>query len=430
MTSGLLGGSTSTRELGERAEAMINALAAISAEEGALTRLFLTAEHAQANALVGAWMEAAGLSVRMDAAGSMRGSLPPGKAGRSANKVLLIGSHIDTVINAGRYDGNFGVVAGILALELLKARGIALPFGVDILAFGDEEGVRFPVTLTSSAVAAGIFDPDTLAAKDDQGISLREAFTAFGCDVEQLSRDAYQRAAVLGYLEVHIEQGPVLEAANEPLGVVTAIASQSRHRIRIRGEAGHAGTVPMAMRHDALAAAAALIVAAETVARQDQRNGLVATVGRVEVMPNAANVIPAEVRLSLDVRAADDQARENAAQAITLAARDIGKQRQVTVDIETVLEKPVAHCAPRLQNAIAAGIAKVQEAPPRSLMSGAGHDGLSMVHVGDFGMIFVRCRAGISHNPDEWVAIDDMGAAVEALAATIEELARQESATI
>ncbi len=416
-----------SREIGARALQMIDQLAAISADEGALTRLYLTPEHRRAAEMVSGWMAGAGLNVRMDAAGTVRGALPPGRSGKSSNKALLIGSHIDTVIDAGRFDGNLGVIVGILAVEQLKARGIALPFGLELLAFGDEEGVRFPVTLTSSAVAAGVFDPKALDAVDEKGISLREALVAFGGDPDRLRQEAYQRPAVLGYLEVHIEQGPVLERAGEPLGVVTAIASQSRHRIRIRGEAGHAGTVPMDMRHDALTAAAEIMLTVEAIARKGKKHALVATVGHVEVMPGASNVIPADVRFSLDVRAASDEARKAAVEEITLFARRIDKRRQVVVGVETVLEKGVASCAPRLMKAIAAGVGAVQGKPARSLMSGAGHDGQSMVHLGDFGMIFVRCRAGISHNPNEWVSVDDMGAAVEGLMATIEELARQES---
>lgn len=420
-------GVPSTRELGARAQRMIDALAAISADPDRLTRLYLTPEHRRAADLVGEWMTAAGLATRLDAAGTMRGALPPGRSGKSANKALLIGSHIDTVIDAGRYDGNLGVVAGILAVEVLKARGIQLPFGLEILAFGDEEGVRFPVTLTSSAVAAGVFDPSALNAADEAGTTLGEALKAFGTDPARLSGEAYDRPGVLGYLEVHIEQGPVLEASNEPLGVVSAIASQSRHRVRIRGEAGHAGTVPMAMRHDALTAAAEIILEIEATARKGKKHSLVATVGHVEVMPGASNVIPADVRFSVDVRAADDAARKAAVETISNFARKIDRRRHVVVGFETVMEKPVARCAPRLQKAIGAAVSAVQGKPARSLMSGAGHDGQSMVQLTDFGMIFVRCRAGISHNPLESVTIDDMGAAVEALVGTIVELARQES---
>ncbi|SHF91314.1 allantoate deiminase [Kaistia soli DSM 19436] len=421
-------GRLTTRQIGERAQAMIDALSVISADEDALTRLYLTPEHRHAAEMVSGWMEAAGLSARMDAAGTVRGAMPPAATGRNSNKVLLIGSHIDTVIDAGRFDGNLGVIVGILAVEQLRARGIALPFGLEVLAFGDEEGVRFPVTLTSSAVAAGVFDTKALDVADEKGVTLREALIAFGGDPERLRQEAYQRPAVLGYLEVHIEQGPVLERAGEPLGVVTAIASQSRHRIRIRGEAGHAGTVPMEMRHDALMAAAEIMLMVEAIARKGKKHALVATVGHVEVMPGASNVIPADVRFSLDVRAATDEARKAAVEEITLFARKIDKRRHVVVGVETMMEKGVATCAPRLTKAIAAGVGAVQGKPARSLMSGAGHDGQSMVQLGDFGMIFVRCRAGISHNPNEWVSIDDMGVAVEALVATIEELGRQERA--
>ncbi|BCP53555.1 Zn-dependent hydrolase [Kaistia sp. 32K] len=418
-----------TRATGARAQQMIDALAAISASPDNLTRLYLTPEHKRAAELVGEWMREAGLSVRMDASGSMRGSLPPGKAGRSGNKSLLIGSHIDTVIDAGRYDGNFGVVAALLAVEALKARGVALPFGLEILAFGDEEGVRFPITLTSSAIAAGVFETATLDQTDRAGITMREAITAFGLDPETVAEEAYPADSVLGYLEVHIEQGPVLERTNAPLGVVTAIASQSRHHIRIRGEAGHAGTVPMPMRRDALAAAAELLVAMEAIGRKDRKNALVVTVGQLDVMPGASNVIPSEVRLTLDVRAATDEARRDAVAAIISQARKIEAVRQVALSFDTYLEKPFAPCGARLTAAIETATSEVMGKPAQKLLSGAGHDGLSMAHLCEYGMIFVRCRGGISHNPAEFVTEDDMGVAVEALVGTILELARQEEAT-
>jgi len=417
------------RATGARAQRMIDALAAISASPDNLTRLYLTPEHKRAAELVGDWMRAAGLSVRMDASGSMRGSLPAGRAGRSGNKSLLIGSHIDTVIDAGRYDGNFGVVAGLLAIEALKSRGVALPFGIELLAFGDEEGVRFPVTLTSSAIAAGIFAPATLDQTDRAGVTMRDALTAFGGDPSAVAKEAYAADSVLGYLEVHIEQGPVLERTNAPLGVVTAIASQSRHHIRIRGEAGHAGTVPMPMRRDALAAAAELLVGIEAIGRKDRKNALVATVGQLDVLPGASNVIPSEVRLTLDVRAATDDARREAVAAILSQARKIEAVRQVSLSFDTYLEKPFAPCGPRLTAAIEAATSQVMGKPAQRLLSGAGHDGLSMAHLCEYGMIFVRCRGGVSHNPAEFVTEADMGAAVEALVETILELARQEEAT-
>jgi allantoate deiminase len=420
--------ATALRAAGMRAQEMIDALAAISSDEGRLTRLYLTPEHKRAAERVGSWMEAAGLSVRMDAAGTMRGALPPGRPGPGSNRSLLIGSHIDTVIDGGRYDGNLGVVVGLLAIETLKARGEALPFGIELLAFGDEEGVRYPVTLTSSAVAAGVFDQAALDQTDRAGVSLRDALTAFGGRPEALAAEAYPADSVLGYIEVHIEQGPVLERTSAPLGVVTAIASQSRHRIRIKGEAGHAGTVPMPMRRDALVAASELIVGIEAIARKDRRNSLVATVGEIEALPGASNVIPAEVRLSLDVRAATDEARREAVSAILSLARKTEAVRQVSLTFETVLEKPVAPCGPRMRAAIQEGASRVMGKPAQELLSGAGHDGLSMVHLCEFGMMFVRCRGGISHNPAEFVTVDDMGAAVEGLVETILALARQEDA--
>lgn len=420
--------ATAIRAAGTRAQEMIDALAAISADGDRLTRLYLTPEHKRAAELVGTWMEQAGLSVRMDAAGTMRGSLPPGRPGPSGNKSLLIGSHIDTVIDGGRYDGNLGVVVGLLAIEALKARGEALPFGIELLAFGDEEGVRYPITLTSSAVAAGVFDPAALDQADRSGVTMREALTAFGGKPEALAGEAYQADSVLGYLEVHIEQGPVLERTGAPLGVVTAIASQSRHRIRIKGEAGHAGTVPMPMRRDALVAASELMVGIEAIARKDRKNSLVATVGEIEALPGASNVIPAEVRLSLDVRAASDDARRDAVAAILSFARKTEAVRQVALTFETVLEKPVATCGPRMMAAIQEGASRVMGKPAQELLSGAGHDGLSMAHLCEYGMMFVRCRGGISHNPAEFVTVDDMGAAVEGLVEAILALARQEEA--
>ena len=408
-----------TLPLDERAQAMIDALATISAAPDKLTRLFLSPEHKRAAVLVGEWMRRAGLTVRMDAVGTMHGLLPAGSDGPHARKRLLVGSHLDTVVDGGRFDGNLGVVAGIVAAEEIRARGIHLPFALEVLAFGDEEGVRFPKTLISSSAIAGTVDASVLDLVDAGGMTMRDALAEFGADGEHLTGEAYPRADVLGYLEVHIEQGPVLEQANEPLGVVSAIASQGRYRFSVRGEAGHAGTVPMAVRHDALAAAAEMVLAIEQVARKGVKSSLVATVGEMRVSPGAGNVIPGNVAFSLDLRAADDAARIAAAAEIRAATRHIGARRGVVVGIETVHEKPVATCAPRLREAIAGAIVSVTGVKPRELMSGAGHDGQAMVHLTDIGMIFVRCRAGISHNPLEFVTIADVGLSVEALIRTI-----------
>jgi allantoate deiminase len=419
---------TETRALGERAAAMIDALAAITAEPGKLTRLYLTPEHKRAALLVGEWMERAGLTVRMDAAGTMHGLRPAGRDGPHEGQRLLVGSHIDTVVDAGRFDGNLGVVVGILAAEELHRRGIALPFGLEVLAFGDEEGVRFPKTLTSSSAIAGSVDASLLDMADANGVTLRQALTDFGCEPDRLTAEAYRREDVLGYLEVHIEQGPVLEQAGEALGVVTAIASQARGRIHVTGMAGHAGTVPMAMRRDALAGAAEIISAVEEVARKGVAASLVATVGELRVSPGASNVIPGSVEFSLDVRAADDASRKGATTDIETRAKAIAARRNLTVAVDIMHQKPVTAASATIAAAITAGIANVTQSQPRRLMSGAGHDGQAMIQLTEIGMIFVRCRAGISHNPLEYVTNDDMGVAVEALVQTIIKLAGDDSA--
>ena len=418
-----------TPGLGQRAQDMIDALAEISADPDRLTRVFLSPEHRRAAMLVGEWMRKAGMTVRMDAAGTMHGLMPAAAVGPMAQKRLLIGSHIDTVVDAGRYDGNLGVVAGILAVEEIARRGIKLPFAVEVLAFGDEEGVRYPKTLMSSSALAGTLDPSVLEMTDAEGMTMRNALAEFGGDPDHILTEGYQPGHVLGYLEVHIEQGPVLEQANEPLGVVTAIASQGRYRMHVRGEAGHAGTVPMDVRHDALVAAAEIIGLIEEVGRKGKHASLVATVGEIRAMPGASNVIPGACEMSLDVRAADDETRIDAAAEIRIRARQIGARRGCVVGIETMHEKPVAMAAPRFRRAMAAAIEEVTGHKAHEMMSGAGHDGQAMVHLTEIGMIFVRCRAGISHNPLEFVTVSDLEASVEALTRTLVHIARDPPGT-
>jgi allantoate deiminase len=397
---------------------MIDVLASISAEPDRLTRLYLTPEHKRAADVVAEWMRGAGLTVRMDAAGTVHGLLSAGGGRRR----LLVGSHIDTVIDAGRYDGNLGVVAGIIAADQIRTRSIALPFDLEVLAFGDEEGVRFPKTLFGSSIIAGALDPAMLDLVDADGVKFGDALLAFGGDPEGAPREAYRREDVVGYIELHIEQGPVLDAAGEPLGVVSAIASQGRYRLQVEGEAGHAGTVPMALRKDALAAAAEAVSLVEAVARRGAADSLVGTVGEIRVSPGASNVIPGAVSLSLDLRAASDAARISAAAEIKVELAEIAARRGVGITMNTVLEKPVAVCAPVLRHAMSRAIADVTGRAPRELMSGAGHDGQAMIHLTDIGMLFVRCRGGISHNPAEFVSVEDQGTAVEALVRTIENL--------
>jgi allantoate deiminase len=369
-------------------------------------------------------MREAGMDVAVDALGTVRGSLPPGRPGPLSNRRLLVGSHIDTVVDAGRYDGTLGVVAGILAVQDLTARGVRLPFGLDLLAFGDEEGVRFPTTLLSSSAVAGGFRAASLSASDADGVTVADALAGFGCDPAGAPSAAYAPGDVLGYLEVHIEQGPVLERDGLPLGVVTSIAGQSRFRVEVGGEAGHAGTVPMAFRRDALVAASEMILAVEEVARAGRDDELVATVGRISVEPGAVNVIPSRVSFTLDVRAASDPPRIAAIAAIRERFRAVADRRHANLAVERYHETATTPCAPSLQEALATGVAAVGS-PVRRLTSGAGHDGHAMHALTGIGMLFVRCRGGISHNPNEYAEPADMGLAVAALIAAIETIAKR-----
>ena len=395
-------------DLGNRAETMIDALSVISAEPTRLVRRFLTPEHRRAADLVAVWMREAKLAVTEDALGTLRGHL----AGASPKR-LLIGSHIDTVVDAGRYDGIFGVVAGILAARHVARSGVPLPFSLDVLAFGDEEGSRFPTTLASSAAAAGIFDPARCAQVAIDGVTLDAAIRAYGKNPDHVAAAAYKRADVLAYVETHIEQGPVLEAGHQPLGVVTVIAGQTYLTVEFSGEAGHAGTVPMRLRRDALAGASEMVLFAERVARE-YRGEVVATVGRMTMTPNAANVIPANVTFTLDLRTTSDETRNEVADRFRAEARGVAERRELGLAITQTRDTPTTPCDIRLQDRFAQAAEALGFKAPR-LPSGAGHDGQAMSKLCPVGMLFVRCRGGISHNPAEYASPNDMGIAVAAL---------------
>ena len=407
--------------LGQRAEAMIRQLAAITSEPGRITRLFLSPEHRRAADLVASWMQEAGLVVSEDALGTVRGRLPSSaeKSGANAARRLLIGSHIDTVINAGAYDGNLGVVAGIIAADIIRQRHGAMPFGIDVLAFGDEEGSRFRSTLSSSKAVAGRFDPSTLSEQDAAGITLEEALRSFGKDPAAIASAAYAAGEASAYLEVHIEQGPVLEAGDEPLGVVTAIAGQTRLTVAVGGVAGHAGTVPMRMRQDALLGAAEMALAVEAEAFAGAADEMVGTVARIDEWPGASNVIPAFVEFAVDLRSRTDAMRRAAEDRLRATFAAIADRRRLELSVTRNHEADAAPCDDRLQACLAAGAATLDLAPPR-LPSGAGHDGQAIRHLCPIGMLFVRCRGGISHNPAEFASVPDMGRAIAALIGAIE----------
>jgi hydantoinase/carbamoylase family amidase len=380
-------------------------LATLSDEPGGLTRLFLSPAHEAAAAMVQGFMREAGLDASVDAIGNVVGRTRHAPADAP---VLLLGSHIDTVRNAGWYDGNFGVLA---AIEAVRAVG-PLPYNVEIIAFGDEEGVRFPATLAGSRAVAGRFDPATLALRDEAGTSLAEALRDFGCDPDGISAVARRPDRVCAYVELHIEQGPVLEARDLPLGIVTAINGANRLSITVTGAAGHAGTVPMALRHDALTAAAEMILAIEELALRQP--DLVATVGRLAVLPGAPNSIPGSVTFSVDIRAPEDAVRTAALSGISARLESIAAGRAVALSINRTHDAAATPCAPWLQAQFAEAIGQLGISPFH-LPSGAGHDAMAVASLCPVGMLFVRCKGGISHTPEESITAEDAALAVAAL---------------
>ena len=377
------------------------ALAKLSELDGGLTRVYLSDEQRRANVLVLGWMREAGMSARLDAAGNCVGRYEGERPGLPA---LVLGSHLDTVRDAGRYDGMLGVIAGIECVHALDARGRRLPFAVEVIGFADEEGTRFNATLLGSRAVAGTFRREVLDAVDRQGISMREALRRFDLDPERIGEAAKRREDVLAYAELHIEQGPVLEAEGLPVGVVTAINGANRYAVEIDGMAGHAGTVPMTLRQDAMAAAAECVLAVERRAAAEPE--LVGTVGKLECLPGAVNVVPGKVRFTIDVRSPRDGSRLAAAADLVREMQAICDRRGVSVTIAKTHEGKTAPCAGWLQAQIGEAIA-AEGLPVRKLPSGAGHDGMAMIDLADIGMLFVRCEKGISHNPAEAITLAD-----------------------
>ncbi|MGA1674797.1 MAG: allantoate amidohydrolase [Pseudomonadales bacterium] len=391
-------------------------LAGISALPSGISRAFLTREHREANDLVASWMEAAGMCVREDGAGSVIGRF---MAERADAPVLVIGSHLDSVPNAGRYDGTLGVLLGIAAVERLRVLGRNLPFHVDVVGFGDEEGVRFGATLLSSRAMAGGWSDDWLALVDEQGSSLEQALRDFGLDPRAVDAASRSRNALAGYLEVHIEQGPVLEQKGLPVGLVTAIAGTRRLLVTIRGQAGHAGTVPMSLRQDALVGAAKGVALLEATA---VAYGVTATVGRLTCKPGGVNVIPGEVEFTIDIRASDDGLRDTALSAFLEQLNQICAERTLELETKVMHEAPATPCSDWLQDELGKAIADHGLEVLR-LVSGAGHDAMAMAAACPVAMLFVRCKGGISHNPAESVDVADVTLALSVLVSAVERLA-------
>jgi allantoate deiminase len=393
-------------------------LAAVSEDEGRLTRRFATPAMARANALVGGWMAAAGLAVRVDAAGNLVGRLAGGdpQAG-----TLLLGSHLDSVRDAGAFDGPLGVLAALACVERLRAEGVTLPFAVDILGFSDEEGLRYGTAYLGSRAVAGSFDPVLLDLVDEDGVALGAALRDFGGAPESIAGASRRGERLLGYCELHIEQGPVLEGRDVAVGVVSAIAGATRAEVEFTGRAGHAGTVPMDARRDAACAAAEWVLAVEAAARGEP--GLVATVGRLEARPGAPNVVPGTAVASLDVRHADDGVRDAAVAALRAQAQRIGAGRGVEVAWRAVMSAPAVAADPALTEALAAAVA-ARGLPVVRLASGAGHDAVALSELTGVAMLFVRCAGGISHHPDESVDEADVAVALDVLHGFLHALAR------
>jgi beta-ureidopropionase / N-carbamoyl-L-amino-acid hydrolase len=388
--------------LGDAVIAMAEELATLSQDGGALTCTYLTPAHRATAARIRDFMMAAGLGAHIDAVGNVVGVL----AGGAGPKRVLTGSHYDTVINAGKYDGRLGILLPIAVAGSLRRAGQTLPYALEIIAFAEEEGVRFKSTFLGSRAVAGRFDLRDLGSVDAAGCVLSDALRAAGHDVAAIPAIARDASQVACFVEVHIEQGPVLLEAAEPLGVVTDIAGSIRSAVSVEGLSGHAGTVPMTLRRDAAAAAAEMVLAVE--ARCREHPGLVGTVGKLDVPGGAVNVIPGRCEFSIDIRSGNDALRDAAATDIDTALGAIAARRRVKVHQRRVLEAPSVPCAPALQDAWGASIERITGRPALRLPSGAGHDAMMMASLTQVGMLFVRCgNGGISHHPDEALTAAD-----------------------
>ena len=395
---------------GQALEARINALAKLSENPDNLTRIYLTNTHAQAIALVGRWMREAGMTTRVDGTGSLRGFYP---CADPQAKTLVLGSHIDTVRDAGKYDGSLGILTAIAVLDSLNRQNIKLPFALQVAAFGDEEGVRFPSTLAGSRALAGRFSVASLDETDADGVTRRAALQNFGADPSAISKETLDPDQTLGYIEVHIEQGPVLEAKGAPLGIVTAINGASRGYIHIQGMTGHAGTLPMSMRRDALCTAAEIALGIETIAQSEP--DLVATIGQIEVPGGAINVVPGAVKLSIDLRAPLDAQRHRAVQKIEAAIAEITARRGTKAVLDLSYDALAAPCDAALMQRFAKALHERRALPVHHLPSGAGHDAMAFRGRIPIAMLFVRSKDGISHNPAEYSSPQDIGLAAQIL---------------
>lgn len=386
-------------------------------ESGGVTRLSFTEEERAAKDLVASYMEEAGLAVREDVVGNLfgrrEGSDPDAPA-------VLIGSHVDSVYDGGNFDGPLGVLSGIEVAQTLEGDGVETDHPVEVVAFTDEEGARFSFGMIGSRALAGSLSSDELEYEDANGISIADAMRAYGLDPERIEEAARPQNTLAAYVELHIEQGRVLEAEELPAGVVTGIAGPLWMRFSLEGESGHAGATPMNRRHDALAAAAQIVGVVEREASSTPST--VGTVGQVEPRPGGINIIPGRVDFSLDLRDIDVAVRDRVERRIREQAGEICGQRGIGLRLEELQRLAPAPCSEEVRGAISAAFEEVGISP-RSLPSGAGHDGMQLAGLCPMGMIFVRSKDGISHNPKEWSSHDDCEAGCKVLYRTVYNLA-------
>ncbi|MFZ1104413.1 MAG: allantoate amidohydrolase [Hyphomicrobiaceae bacterium] len=409
-------GAPGERRFGPGLMARLDALAAFTEVEGQLTRRYLSPAHIAAMRQVEAWMVEAGMSVRTDPLLSLFGRNEGKKPGAPA---IMLGSHIDTVIDAGRYDGNLGVLAAIAVVAELRGCGQRLEHAVEVVAFGEEEGSRFPAHILTSSALIGAVGPELLEVRDAAGISVREALAQAGGHAEAYRDCVRPKGEIAAFLELHIEQGPVLEGEGKALSAVTAINGSVRSRVTVTGFAGHAGTVPMGRRRDALAAASEMILAVERIGGSEP--DLVATVGRIAALPGAQNVIPGRVSFTIDMRCPADAVRDRAHAALVPALREIARRRGVEVEVDTYQLNAAQALDPLVIDAVTEAIAACGQEPLR-LPSGAGHDAMIMARHCPSGMIFLRCKDGISHNPAESITVEDADLGVRALLEAVRRL--------
>lgn len=404
---------------GARAVARCDALgvAPFSDMAGGLYRAYLTPSYMASQDALSGWMAEAGMTVRRDPAANLVGRY---EGSDRKTPALLIGSHLDSVRDGGRYDGPLGIMLGIECVATLHAQNRRLPFAIEVYAFGDEEGSRFPAAMLTSRAVAGTLDAAALDIADPGGITLEAVLPGGVTDYLEAARPA---GSTLAYLEAHIEQGPVLEADGLAVGTVNGIAAQLRYNVVVKGMAGHAGTTTMRLRRDPLAGAAAMVLAVEQLARADNSD-VVATVGSIEALPGAPNVIPGEVRFTIDVRSGVESRRDAVAEDILGRIAEIADARDLDFAVERIHDLPASPCDPALMDLMDKALVDAGQ-PVRRLVSGAGHDAMNMAALCPTAMLFIRCKGGISHNPAEHVDPADAEIALQVMLGFIERLANQ-----